>query len=100
MKLVKKSIPITTAAQMQKLQMMTANLDLNDSAHSTSSIQLHQQQQQQKLEEEEDENGGDDGDDATTNEIQYNNEKLAMEQHSPAPAEDSGYHRYARRLSC
>ena len=91
MKLVKKSIPTTMQRQMQ---MMTANIDLNNSCHSINI------KEQLKEEEEEEESGDGDGDDATTNEMQHNNEKSAVEQHSPAPAGDSGYRRYARRLSC
>ena len=89
MKLVKKSIPTT-----MQMQMMTANIDLNNSCHSINI------KEQLKEEEEEEESGGGDGDAATTSEKQHKNEKSAVEQHSPAPAGDSGYRRYARRLSC
>jgi hypothetical protein len=96
MKLVKKSIPITPA-QILKMQMMTANIDLNNSDHkstSTPSTSGIQQQHEEEI------NGGCGGDDASTNEIQHTNEKSEVEQHSPAPAGDSGYRSFARRLSC
>jgi hypothetical protein len=91
MKLVKKSIPTTMQMQMQR---MTANIDLNNSCHSINI------KEQLKEEEEEEESGDGGGDDATRNEIQHKDEKSEVEQHSPAPTGDSGYRRYARRLSC
>ena len=90
MKLVKKSIPTTMQLQMQR---MTANIDLNNSCHSINI-------KEQLKEEEEEESGDGGGDDATRNEIQHKDEKSEVEQHSPAPTGDSGYRRYARRLSC